>query len=157
HRYLHSFPTRRSSDLAIDPPTSTLHRNRASSRPAWQAAARPPASAQLEPPGSRVRRTALSAQPCASSRFNHLRIRAGKPGEIGGLAPCLLPNLTRRMRRCSPPQRGTRGAARRPIMNSAEPATHEPSLVSRVLAEGYGWLRFPEPLEEEFRSNYERT
>lgn len=42
-------------------------------------------------------------------------------------------------------------------MNSAEPATHEPSLVSRVLAEGYGWLRFPEPLEEEFRSDYARS
>jgi diguanylate cyclase (GGDEF)-like protein len=35
-------------------------------------------------------------------------------------------------------------------------ATHdnEESLVSRVLARGYGWLQFPEPLESEFRADH---
>lgn len=36
----------------------------------------------------------------------------------------------------------------------AETATNEESLVSRVLAEGYARLRFPEPLESEFRADH---
>jgi diguanylate cyclase (GGDEF)-like protein len=39
-------------------------------------------------------------------------------------------------------------------MKSAEPASQEHSLVSRVLAQGYAHLRFPEPLEEEFRGDH---
>jgi len=35
----------------------------------------------------------------------------------------------------------------------AEPEQKEESLVARVLAEGYGRLRFPEPLESEFRAD----
>ncbi|HEU4485536.1 MAG TPA: diguanylate cyclase [Povalibacter sp.] len=31
---------------------------------------------------------------------------------------------------------------------------NEESLVSRVLARGYGWLQFPEPLESEFRADH---
>ncbi len=38
-------------------------------------------------------------------------------------------------------------------MNSAEPAKHEESQVARVLAQGYARLRFPEPLEREFRQD----
>jgi diguanylate cyclase (GGDEF)-like protein len=38
-------------------------------------------------------------------------------------------------------------------MNPAEPAKLEESQVARVLAEGYGRLRFPEPLEREFRDD----
>lgn len=39
-------------------------------------------------------------------------------------------------------------------MKSAESADHQQSLVARVLAQGYPWLRFPEPLEQEFRREY---
>lgn len=39
-------------------------------------------------------------------------------------------------------------------MASKQPPTVEESLVSRVLAEGYGRLRFPEPLETEFRAEH---
>jgi len=40
-------------------------------------------------------------------------------------------------------------------MSSSQPAsTSEDSLVSRVLAEGYGSLKFPEPLEAEFRHDH---
>jgi diguanylate cyclase (GGDEF)-like protein len=38
-------------------------------------------------------------------------------------------------------------------MKPAEPAKHEESQVARVLAEGYGRLRFPESLEAEFRED----
>lgn len=39
-------------------------------------------------------------------------------------------------------------------MKPAEPASQEHSLVSRVLAEGYPRLKFPEPLEQEFRGDH---
>jgi diguanylate cyclase (GGDEF)-like protein len=39
-------------------------------------------------------------------------------------------------------------------MSAADPLTNEESLVSRVLAQGYGRLRFPEPLESEFRADH---
>lgn len=39
-------------------------------------------------------------------------------------------------------------------MPVAEPATNEESLVARVLAQGYSRLRFPEPLETEFRRDH---
>lgn len=39
-------------------------------------------------------------------------------------------------------------------MPTAQPATNEESLVSRVLAQGYARLRFPEPLESEFRADH---
>jgi diguanylate cyclase (GGDEF)-like protein len=39
-------------------------------------------------------------------------------------------------------------------MASKQPPTIEESLVSRVLAAGYGRLRFPEPLETEFRADH---
>jgi len=39
-------------------------------------------------------------------------------------------------------------------MPPAEPLQNEESLVSRVLAQGYGQLRFPEPLESEFRADH---
>ncbi|HMN44325.1 MAG TPA: GGDEF domain-containing protein [Povalibacter sp.] len=42
-------------------------------------------------------------------------------------------------------------------MPSAAPSQNEESLVSRVLAQGYGRLRFPEPLESEFRTDYRRN
>ena len=41
-------------------------------------------------------------------------------------------------------------------MPIAEPAAHDASLVSRVLAQGYRRLRFPEPLEAEFRRDHLR-
>jgi len=41
-----------------------------------------------------------------------------------------------------------------PTMPATEPATHEDSLVARVLAHGYARLRFPEPLESEFRADH---
>lgn len=39
-------------------------------------------------------------------------------------------------------------------MPPAEPLKHEESLVSRVLTRGYGTLRFPEPLESDFRAHH---
>ncbi len=42
-------------------------------------------------------------------------------------------------------------------MTSAEAATNEQSLVSRVLAQGYALLKFPEPLEAEFRGDHAAT
>ncbi len=42
-------------------------------------------------------------------------------------------------------------------MSSAAPSQNEESLVSRVLAQGYGRLRFPQPLENEFRADYRRN
>jgi diguanylate cyclase (GGDEF)-like protein len=39
-------------------------------------------------------------------------------------------------------------------MPIAEPAAHDASAVSRVLAQGYRRLRFPEPLEAEFRRDH---
>jgi len=39
-------------------------------------------------------------------------------------------------------------------MHSVEPPQYEDSLVARVIAQGYGWLRFPEPLESEFRAHH---
>jgi diguanylate cyclase (GGDEF)-like protein len=39
-------------------------------------------------------------------------------------------------------------------MPIAEPAAHDASVVSRVLAQGYRRLRFPEPLEGEFRRDH---
>ncbi|HEY4368109.1 MAG TPA: diguanylate cyclase [Steroidobacteraceae bacterium] len=39
-------------------------------------------------------------------------------------------------------------------MPSQEPAANEESLVARVLAQGYPRLRFPEPLESEFRAEH---
>ena len=42
-------------------------------------------------------------------------------------------------------------------MPSAAPPQNEESPVSRVLAQGYGRLRFPEPLESEFRTDYRRN
>ena len=40
-------------------------------------------------------------------------------------------------------------------MASKQPPTIDESLVSRVLAAGYGRLRFPEPLETEFRADHQ--
>ncbi len=42
-------------------------------------------------------------------------------------------------------------------MPSAASPQNEESLVTRVLAQGYGRLRFPEPLESEFRADYRRN
>lgn len=42
-------------------------------------------------------------------------------------------------------------------MPPAAPSQNEESLVSRVLAQGYGRLRFPEPLESEFRADFRRN
>lgn len=42
-------------------------------------------------------------------------------------------------------------------MPPAAPPQTEESLVSRALAQGYGRLRFPQPLESEFRSDYRRS
>src|SRR5688572_4968450 len=39
-------------------------------------------------------------------------------------------------------------------MRSADPHAHDASDVSRALAQGYRTLRFPAPLEEEFRSSH---
>ena len=39
-------------------------------------------------------------------------------------------------------------------MPAADSPTNEESLVSRVIAQGYGRLRFPEPLESEFRADH---
>jgi diguanylate cyclase (GGDEF)-like protein len=39
-------------------------------------------------------------------------------------------------------------------MPPAEPPQNEESLVTRVLAQGYGRLKFPEPLESEFRADH---
>jgi diguanylate cyclase (GGDEF)-like protein len=39
-------------------------------------------------------------------------------------------------------------------MPSTQTPTNEESIVSRVLADGYGGLRFPEPLESEFRHDH---
>jgi diguanylate cyclase (GGDEF)-like protein len=43
------------------------------------------------------------------------------------------------------------------LMPPAASSQTEESLVSRALAQGYGRLRFPEPLESEFRSDYRRS
>lgn len=40
---------------------------------------------------------------------------------------------------------------------SPTPSPIEESLIARVLAQGYGRLRFPEPLESEFRTDYRRS
>lgn len=42
-------------------------------------------------------------------------------------------------------------------MTSAEPPSSTPSLVAQLLSQGYPWLRFPAPLEAEFRDDHAQT